>query len=678
MYNFIEKLNTNQQIAATTTEGPLLVLAGAGTGKTATMIARTAYIVAQGLCRPDEILVVTFTNKAAREMKERGEKLLSESGVNVGTMPTFSTFHSWGVNFLKTAPIGDIEECGLRKGFTIADEDESAEHLKAIAVRLFPAEVELDEDEIALLEKIEQNPNYKPDNAEAKTLKSIQKREENRKSSISEKVLIDSVGKLQNKMIPYNDVDETANLIENDKSIYVPKNVSVREFANLYVEYKRSLRKNNIVDFDDLINLSVDILTRDNFIKNVVRNRYKYIMVDEFQDSNMAQIKLLDLILNPENQNICVVGDDAQSIYGWRGSQIEFILNFAKRYPNAKTINLVVNYRSDKKIIDAANELIRNSKEKHKEKEDLVAHSNNNGMLFVKDYENGFDEARAVAGTIKALADRGVEYRDITVIYRKNVLNKPLEKELVNLKIPYKIEKGIELLRRAVVKKNIRYFKYLQNQENYALLATILKDAKVVTQLKLDKMDEYARSFHLELSDVLTNKDLYSEVLSKKQVEALDAFLLQVNSDSFESSFEDYLEFMKKYMANPLFAPDGDSEQEAMKYLFELSLEHSTMEDFLDYVSLDSSRMDEEDDNQVRLMTIHASKGLEFPYLFVIGATDDDFPKDNEESRRLFYVATTRAKNFLQISYARNYIFNQGKSVSASPMILEIKKAVGL
>ena len=679
MYNFIERLNENQRIAATTTEGPLLVLAGAGTGKTATMIARTAYIVAQGLCRPDEILVVTFTNKAAREMKERGEKLLGESGINVGSMPIFSTFHSWGVNFLKIAPVGDIEACGLRKGFTIADEDESAEHLKAIAVRLFPAEIELDEDEIALLEKIEQNPNYEPDNVEAKTLKSIQKREENRKSSIPEKMLIDCVGKLQNKMIPYNDVDETTALIEDDKSIYVPKGISPREFANLYVEYKKSLRKNNVVDFDDLINLSVDILKNDEFIRNIVRNQYKYIMVDEFQDSNMAQIKLLDLILNPDNKNICVVGDDAQSIYGWRGSQIEFILNFSKRYPNAKTINLIVNYRSDTKIIDAANELIRNSKEKHKDKEDLVSHSKDRGLLYVKDYDNGFDEARAVAGTIKALADRGVEYKDITVIYRKNMLNKALEKELVSLKIPYKIEKGTELLRRAVVKKNIKYFKYLQNQENYALLGAILRDAKVVTQLKLDKIDEYARSYHLETSDVLMNKDLYSEVLSKKQAEALSAFLLQVNEDSFNSSdFGNYKEFITKYMANPIFAPDGDSEQEAMKYLFELSLEHNSMEEFLDYVSLDSSRMEEEDANQVRLMTIHASKGLEFPFLFVLGATDDDFPRDNEESRRLFYVATTRAKNFLQISYAKNYIFNQGKSVSASPMILEIKKAVGL
>ena len=678
MYNFIERLNNNQRIAATTTEGPLLVLAGAGTGKTATMIARTAYIVAKGLCRPEEILVVTFTNKAAREMKERGEKLLGEAGINADSMPSFSTFHSWGINFLKTAPVGDIEDCGLRQGFTIADEDESAEHLKAIAIKMFPAEIELDEDEIALLEKIEKNPNYKPDSAENKTLKNIQKREENKKSSIPEKMLIDCVGKLQNKMVPYSNLEETTEIIENDRSIFVPKGISPEEFAKLYVEYKKSLRENNVVDFDDLINLSVDILKNDEFIRNIIRNRYKYIMVDEFQDSNMAQIKLLDLILDPKNQNICVVGDDAQSIYGWRGSQIEFILNFSKRYPNAKTINLIVNYRSDTKIIDAANELIRNSKEKHKDKEDLVAHSNNSGLLFVKDYDNGFDEARNVAAMIKALADRGVEYKDITVIYRKNVLNKPLEKELLNLKIPYKIEKGTELLRRKVVKNNVKYFKYLQNQENYLLLENVLKEAKVVTQLKLDKLSDYAYANHLDRGDVLTNKDLYSEILSAKQVEALEAFLIRINDDSFEcGDFGDFQGYIKKYMTNPIFAPESESEQEAFKYLFELALEHNSMSDFLEYVSLDSSKVEEDDDNQVRLMTIHASKGLEFPYLFVLGATDEDFPRDNEESRRLFYVATTRAKNFLQISYARNYVFSQNKSTSGSPMLQEIKSAVG-
>jgi len=647
--SFLKELNKEQYLAATTFEGPLLILAGAGSGKTKTLIARTANMIAHNISG-DSILIMTFTNKAAKEMKERGQKLLSEIEYE-GPMPTFTTFHSWGLNFLKSYVRYNKDYPLLTDNFTIADENVQKKIIKDLIKELF-----------------KENPKFKEGNFSA--LSTI----------------------FQNNLIPYSDVKETyekiQELIDKKKkegkflTLLKDNNIEtkrdIRKFSELYIKYKEILRENNLADFDDLINLTIDILRKDENVRSYIHRKYNFIMVDEFQDTNWAQINLLNLILN-KNKNICVVGDDSQSIYGWRGAEIDFILSFHTKYEDVLKINLKKNYRSTKDIVSHANKLIENADEKHEFKEALEAFKKEKGKVLSRMLENEFDEARMIAMYIKELLLKKVKPSDIAVLYRNNFIARTIEKELIKSGVPYKIFKGRSLLQKKAVQELMNHIFLLINPENsVALESCLTSTSKILSPKKLDEMKKSAYEKKMDLSEYIFG-DHWKEVkLSKPQRDRLSSFIIStlttreeivkgiLVNEEFLNVFYEKFSLIKEYERIAQESTSIKTREQAEKALEDINnmssviMSYQTLYDFVDAISLDSET-EESEDNKVNLMTIHASKGLEFSYVFLARMNQGVIPSTRslaspaliEEERRLAYVAITRAKKFLHISYIR-------------------------
>lgn len=652
MYNFLKQLNPQQYKAATTVNGPVSILAGAGSGKTKTLIARTAYILAENLCQGNNILVMTFTNKAAREMRERGQKLLEEINYKSNSMPDFTTFHSWGVRFLKSMPVELLVKYNLKKKYSIIDNAEQLNFIKKIAIAVYTKE-------------------------EIETIK------------INDFLL--PFTNIQNNLVPYNNAEETFKKLKELRDeqklsalndLNIENDYLLHKFSILFVEYKALLRKNNCIDFDDLINIPIQILSDYPTIKEKYKNHYKYVMIDEFQDTNYAQIVLMNLLLS-EIQNICVVGDDSQSIYSWRGADISYILNFHKDYREVAFINLNINYRSSQEIVARANQLLTRATQKHELKQTLEAFSQEQGNVeayFFRNeellFKNSDNEAKFIARKIKSILQSGVKPGEVAVLYRMGLINRKIEIELIAERIPYKIHGGRALLDRKVAQTLISYLKFLLNNDNDIALESMLVGSGILSDKRALSFLYAANSAGVGLYEFI-NQELYKK--EKRVTDTIKNDLEKIKGeinkfkDLLEGSYKGFItKFFKQNIVsyycnkeciskNTNIQAKALSELRVIGVLESLLIRYDSLEEALEVLMLEGQEEDKEL-GKVNLMTIHSSKGLEFEHVFVAGLSKGIFPnaksisfREIEEERRLAYVAFTRAKHGLYLTGANNY-----------------------
>ena len=605
--SILNKLNENQRKAAEKIEGPVLILAGAGSGKTRTVTYRIAHMIKEKNISPLNILALTFTNKAAREMKERAEELIGEeNSYNL----VVSTFHSFAVRILKTYS----ERIGYGRNFNIYDVD----------------------DQKSIITKIKKEMNIKDDIAPGRIANRISKLKE------------DGVG-----------LDEVSRQLD----LKIPAN---RLFYDIYKKYDEVLKANNAMDFSDLL-LNARRLLDDKYVLDINQNRYQYIVVDEYQDTNNIQYEIINLIA-AKYRNICVVGDEDQSIYAFRGANIENILNFEKDYPDAYTIKLERNYRSTKRILDTANELIRNNKSSKGKK--LWTDGSEGEKIKIFNAKTPYDEAEFIVKEIKAKSKSGVDYKDMTILYRTNAQSRVLEEKLLEGNVPYKIYGGMQFFQRKEIKDILAYLNLLNNRnDNHNFYRIINVPKRSIGEKTLEKIAEIANERNIPMLDALqfvdetnirgavknTLKDFYNMIqgiyLSLDELSVKEVFDEVITKTKYFDSIEDNKEDRVKNI------------EELLNSIIELEKRnpHISLADYLDMVSLTASTDEmEENENFVKLMTIHSSKGLEFDYVFIAGMEDGLFPscsfesseEDIEEERRLCYVAVTRAKKELYISYA--------------------------
>lgn len=605
--SILNKLNENQRKAAEKIEGPVLILAGAGSGKTRTVTYRIAHMIKEKNISPLNILALTFTNKAAREMKERAEELIGEeNSYNL----VVSTFHSFAVRILKTYS----ERIGYGRNFNIYDVD----------------------DQKSIITKIKKEMNIKDDIAPGRIANRISKLKE------------DGVG-----------LDEVSRQLD----LKIPAN---RLFYDIYKKYDEVLKANNAMDFSDLL-LNARRLLDDKYVLDIIQNRYQYIVVDEYQDTNNIQYEIINLIA-AKYRNICVVGDEDQSIYAFRGANIENILNFEKDYPDAYTIKLERNYRSTKRILDTANELIRNNKSSKGKK--LWTDGSEGEKIKIFNAKTPYDEAEFIIKEIKAKSKSGVDYKDMTILYRTNAQSRVLEEKLLEGNVPYKIYGGMQFFQRKEIKDILAYLNLLNNRnDNHNFYRIINVPKRSIGEKTLEKIAEIANERNIPMLDALqfvdetnirgavknTLKDFYNMIqgiyLSLDELSVKEVFDEVITKTKYFDSIEDNKEDRVKNI------------EELLNSIIELEKRnpHISLADYLDMVSLTASTDEmEENENFVKLMTIHSSKGLEFDYVFIAGMEDGLFPscsfesseEDIEEERRLCYVAVTRAKKELYISYA--------------------------
>lgn len=605
--SILNKLNENQRKAAEKIEGPVLILAGAGSGKTRTVTYRIAHMIKEKNISPLNILALTFTNKAAREMKERAEELIGEeNSYNL----VVSTFHSFAVRILKTYS----ERIGYGKNFNIYDVD----------------------DQKSIITKIKKEMNIKDDIAPGRIANRISKLKE------------DGVG-----------LDEVSRQLD----LKIPAN---RLFYDIYKKYDEVLKANNAMDFSDLL-LNARRLLDDKYVLDIIQNRYQYIVVDEYQDTNNIQYEIINLIA-AKYRNICVVGDEDQSIYAFRGANIENILNFEKDYPDAYTIKLERNYRSTKRILDTANELIRNNKSSKGKK--LWTDGSEGEKIKIFNAKTPYDEAEFIVKEIKAKSKSGVDYKDMTILYRTNAQSRVLEEKLLEGNVPYKIYGGMQFFQRKEIKDILAYLNLLNNRnDNHNFYRIINVPKRSIGEKTLEKIAEIANERNIPMLDALqfvdetnirgavknTLKDFYNMIqgiyFGLDELSVKEVFDEVITKTKYFDSIEDNKEDRVKNI------------EELLNSIIELEKRnpHISLADYLDMVSLTASTDEmEENENFVKLMTIHSSKGLEFDYVFIAGMEDGLFPscsfesseEDIEEERRLCYVAVTRAKKELYISYA--------------------------
>ncbi|TZE81698.1 DNA helicase PcrA [Calorimonas adulescens] len=609
--DILEGLNGPQKEAVTTTDGPLLIIAGAGSGKTRVLTHRIAYLINVKKVSPYNILAITFTNKAASEMKDRVEKLLNASVKNMW----ISTFHSACVRILRDG----AERLGYKRSFVIYDTSDSISLIRSC------------------LKELNLDPKY-----------------------YEPKGLLHTISRAKDSLMdPDTFEKETANDFRS-------KNV-----ASIYREYQRRLKQLNAMDFDDLIMKTVELFkVHEDFLLQY-QNMFRYILVDEYQDTNRAQYELIK-ILSKRYNNICVVGDDDQSIYGFRGADIRNILDFERDFPNAKVIKLEQNYRSTQKILNAANNLIAHNKGRK-------------GKKLWTEYEGGPDivlykaedermEARYVVSSIIDLINRGYSSSDIVILYRTNAQSRAFEEELAQYQIGYRVVGSLRFYERKEIKDIMSYLRVIQDpSDEVSLLRIINEPSRGIGEKTIEQLTEYARSNGISLYEAA--KFAGDTDLSARQVKGVLSFvnimdqLISFKDDVSISALVElvlqktgYLEILKSENT-----PESESRIENLNEFigaakeFEKDNPDLVLEDFLANLALVSDIDSLEDGEGVVMMTVHSAKGLEFPVVFMVGMEDGLFPisraldndEDMEEERRLCYVAVTRAKERLIMTYAR-------------------------
>ena len=618
----LENLNKEQKKAVLYNEGPLLILAGAGSGKTKVLTTKIAYLIKEKNISPYEILAITFTNKAAKEMKERVENLIGEEARFI----QISTFHSFGLKLLRE----NCKALGYDSNFVIMDSDDS----------------------LVIVKKIMKALNYDI-------------------KQFSPKAVKNKISSCKNELMTPNDYEK-----------YVAGDFD-QIISDVYRKYEEKLKSSNAVDFDDLLLLPIKLFRKHKDILEMYQNRYKYILIDEYQDTNEAQY-ILSKMISAKYKNICVVGDADQAIYGFRGANYKNILNFEKDYPNALSIKLEQNYRSTKNILDAANCVIRNNQSR-KEKNLWSTKGDGEKVTYYRAYDQ-LDEAHQVASFIKKIQDSGKSLSQVAILYRTNAQSRVMEEELLKDSIPYHIVGGLSFYSRKEIKDLLAYLKLIYNEKDDVSFLRVINTPKRGIGLKtIQALQTRADINNSSLFDAIDGgkeqpfKDL---ILSLKKVSETVSLTELIDKVLDASGIRKELEAEKSIEAEVRL--ENLKEFKSITKVFEERLGLVSLEDFLYEISLVNDKDEySEAKDKVSLMTVHSVKGLEFDIVFVIGLEEGIFPHMNslyssydvEEERRLCYVAITRAREKLYLFNARRRVLFGNEQINPPSRFLgEIDK----
>jgi len=613
---YLEYMNKPQQEAVCTVDGPLLIIAGAGSGKTRVLTHRVAYLIEQAEINPYHILAITFTNKAAKEMRDRIDDIVGYGSESIWV----TTFHSTCVRILRS----NIERLGYSSRFSIYDTDDQKALIKDICKRM---------------------------DIDTKRFK--------------EKSIMNAISHAKDELITPQE------LLNSAGSDFVMK-----KYAEIYKEYQVALKRNNAVDFDDLICLTVELFNTCPDVLEYYQERFKYIMVDEYQDTNTAQFEFIHLLAK-KYKNLCVVGDDDQSIYKFRGANIYNILNFEKYFPEAKVIKLEQNYRSTQNILNAANAVISNNRGRKNKK--LWTDAGEGNLIKLKEFQNSFDEADFVIRDIKRKYLEGIPYNNIAILYRTNAQSRAFEERLIMSDIPYKLVGAINFYSRKEIKDLLAYLKTVDNgMDEIAIRRIINIPKRGIGASSIARVQDYSiennMSFFTALCLSEDNKELKNAAVTK--IHAFTSFIqvLRAKAEYLKPSLilKEIIE--ETGYVRELELEDTDESRSRIENIDELlgkivtyeeSEEHPTLSGFLEEVALvaDIDSLDENADHVV-LMTLHSAKGLEFSHVYLVGMEDGLFPsymsinsensrEEIEEERRLAYVGITRAKTDLTLTCAK-------------------------
>ena len=614
-----DTLNTPQREAVFHTDGPLLILAGAGSGKTRVLTHRIAYLIAEKDINPWNILAITFTNKAAQEMRERVDQITGEMGSSIWV----STFHSTCVRILRRY----IDRLGYDTNFTIYDTDDQKTLMKEVCRKL-----DID------------TKKYK------------------------ERSLLAQISHAKDELITPDEMLMNAGADFNQKKV-----------AEVYREYQNALRRNNALDFDDLIVKTVELFQNCGDVLEYYQERFRYIMVDEYQDTNTAQFKFVSLLAS-RYENLCVVGDDDQSIYKFRGANIGNILGFERVFPDAKVIRLEQNYRSTRNILNAANEVIANNTER--KSKTLWTENPEGEKIHFRQFMNGFEEAEYVVGDIsKKHRENTAHYRDCAILYRTNAQSRLFEEKCLLANIPYKIVGGVNFYARKEIKDLLCYLKSIDNAADDLAVRRILNVPKRgIGATTVGRVQDYADNMNISFYDALRVAEEVPSI--GRSLSKIDGFVTFIQSLKSKAEAYTVTELLEEVIdltgyVDELKAEDTEESRARIENIDELisktvsyqetmeaEQREATLSGFLEEIALiaDIDSV-EADQDYVLLMTLHSAKGLEFPYVYLAGMEDGIFPSsmcifsgdssDMEEERRLCYVGITRAMKELTLTSAQ-------------------------
>ena len=635
--SYLDELNAAQRAAVEYNDGPQLVIAGAGSGKTRVLTYKIAYLLEHGV-HAGNILALTFTNKAAREMKTRIASLV---GDQVARYLWMGTFHSICTRILRQ----EAELIGYTRDFTIYDTTDSKSVIKHIV-----KDMQLDE-------KV-----YKPN------------------------VVLSRISLAKNQLLSPTSYSSNRDYTMQDRFARIP------EVSRIYSEYNRRLKACNAMDFDDLLFMTNTLFKNHEEVLHKYQDFFRYILVDEYQDTNYSQYLIVKRLAEPDN-HICVVGDDAQSIYSFRGANIENILTFQKGYENAKLFKLERNYRSTQTIVNAANSLIRHNRGQIPKA--VYSELALGERLQLSTYMSDRDEGKAVAQQVKLLYRQGYDYESMAVLYRTNAQSRVIEDELRHLGIPYRIYGGMSFYQRKEIKDAIAYFRLAVNpHDNEAFSRVINYPLRGIGETTVMKVREASRLSGLSMMEAIANPEAAKLDVTAATMKKLTAFLEMMNGFAERVATMDAYEFATIMMrdtgvmreAKADTTPEGvarlENLEEMLAGIHEFveqrlrdGVSFTPMTEFLSEVSLLTDQDENQDDNQARitLLTVHAAKGLEFKVTFIVGLEENLFPsqfcqapKEIEEERRLLYVAITRSMERCYLTNARQR-FRNGQTVFSSP-----------
>lgn len=612
MSSYLNSLNNQQKLAVTSTEGPLQVLAGAGSGKTKVLTTRIVHLIQEKKCFGQQILCVTFTNKAANEMRERVVNLVNSKSV---AFPWLGTFHSICNKMLRR----NAEAVGLKSNFTIIDTL----------------------DQIKLIKKILEAENI-------------------------------DIKKNPPKQIAYY-IDQWKNKALLPQDIKLKnKEFNLINGLNVYKIYQQRLKIMNCVDFGDLILHVVTILKKFEDIKKIYKKNFKYILVDEFQDTNYVQNLWLKLLTNEKN-NICVVGDDDQSIYSWRGAEVKNILEFKETFDNLETVKLEQNYRSTENILNSATSLISNNEDRLNKK--IWSDLGEGEKVKIKSYFDGLSEASGVSDIIEQNLSKKFKLNSISILVRASFQTREFEERFIKIGLPYRIIGGLKFYERSEIKDALAYLRLInQSNDDLSFERIINTPKRAIGDSSVKKIYEFARKKELSLLDA-SQEILKENILKPKTVQNLKTFIVNIISWKQKSESIDHVSLLETVLDESGYSsmlknektPEADSKLENLKELKSSMKSYSSLNEFLENISLQTAIDEKWDGEKINIMTIHSAKGLEFDAVFLPGWEEGLFPHQKsidekgvegiEEERRLAYVAITRARKELYLSFANQRKF---------------------
>lgn len=609
--DILSSLNDAQREAARHIDGAMLILAGAGSGKTLTITTRLAYLIGEIGIDPLNTLTLTFTNKAATQMKLRALNLIRSSQPSAN--PLLCTFHKFGLLFLKLY----MRELNRANNFVIIDIDDKKKIIKEF------------------------------------------------ESSIATNIVSNEISRYKNMLLSPEEIISSSVI-----PAFIGGRANYEKIAKAYKSYEEYLAANNLVDFDDLLCLTYRILDSNPALCNQISNRYKYITIDEYQDTNELQYKLLRKLC-AAHENVVVVGDDDQSIYGWRGAKIENILNFKDQFSSVKVVRLEENYRSSSNILNAANELIDHNRNRLGKK--LISTKKDNKDIEILQNSDEESEAKIISARIAKLINDGEHPTQIAILYRINALSRALEEGLIANGVPYKIVGGIKFYERAEIKDIISYLRLILNpHDDFSLERIINRPKRGLGKVGFNKLSEFAFNNKISLYEAILRMD--EGLLGKKVFTALNELARDIAELREVEPKDLVFELENKFSLKEFYkqSPEGDDRLLNIDEFYgsiNQKIENNpdfSLEEFLNDITLQSDQ-DRISEDAISIMSVHASKGLEFEHVFIIGLEEGFFPLisdecDIEEERRLGYVAITRAKSDLVLSSSNFRIYRGKKS----------------